>query len=218
MNTRSGALRSRRRSRSFAKAFRIQTEDPRTLAHDLYNILVGPIAKDLDDAHAQILMWSLDGMLRYLPIAALYDGQQYLLQRYWNVEFTLASRTRLAEMPSTCWKALGMGVSKAEPGFVALPSVPEELHDIVRDEKSKSNLGVLPGKVLLDEAFTEDQLKDSLRVSYPVVHIASHFELAPESEDSSFLLLGDGSHLTLTQLSLIPNLFANVDLLTLVGL
>ena len=62
---------------------------------------------------------------------------------------------------------------------------------------------------------TEDPLKDSLRVSYPVVHIASHFELQPDSEDSSFLLLGDGTHLTLTQLSLIPNLFANVDLLTL---
>ena len=62
---------------------------------------------------------------------------------------------------------------------MALPSVPEELHDIVRDENGKSNLGVLPGKVLLNEEFTEDQLKNSLRVSYPVVHIASHFELQP---------------------------------------
>ncbi len=108
-----------------------------------------------------------------------------------------------------------MGVSKAEPGFVALPSVSEELHDIVRDGNGKSNLGVLPGKVLLNEEFTEDQLKNSLRVSYPVVHIASHFELQPANEDSSFLLLGDGAHLSLTELSLIPNLFANVDLLTL---
>jgi CHAT domain-containing protein/Tfp pilus assembly protein PilF len=190
-------------------------EDPRPLAHDLYNILVGPIAKDLDDAHAQILMWSLDDMLRYVPIAALYDGHGYMLQRYCNVEFTLASRTRLAATPAPNWKALCMGVSKAEPGFVALPSVPEELHDIVRDENGKSNLGVLPGKVLLDEEFTEDQLKNSLHVSYSVVHIASHFELESKSEDSSFLLLGDGSHLTLTQMSLIPNLFANVDLLTL---
>jgi CHAT domain-containing protein/Tfp pilus assembly protein PilF len=200
-------------------AFREALQDPngdlRPQAQDLYNILIGPIATDLDGAHAQTLMWSLDGKLRYLPIAALYDGNKYLVQRYRNVEFTLASRTRLTETPASGWRALGMGVSKAEPGFVALPSVPEELRDIVRDENSKSDLGVLPGKVLLDEAFTEDQLKDSLRVSYPVVHIASHFELASENEDSSFLLLGDGSHLTLTQLSLIPNLFANVDLLTL---
>jgi CHAT domain-containing protein/Flp pilus assembly protein TadD len=200
---------------TFRKVLQAPADDPRTLANDLYSILIGPIAKDLEDAHAHVLMWSLDGMLRYLPIAALFDGQEYMLQRYCNVEFTLASRTRLAATPTPGWKALGMGMSKAQPGFVALPSVPEELHGIVRDENSKSNLGVLPGKVLLDAEFTADQLKNSLRVSYPVVHIASHFELQPASEDSSFLLLGDGSHLTLTQLGLIPNLFANVDLVTL---
>ena len=210
-----GRIALEKKITTFRRALQDPAEDPRELAHDLYNILIAPIAKDLDDAHAHILMWSLDGMLRYLPIAALYDGQDYLLQRYCNVEFTLASRTRLAATPLPVWKALGMGMSKAGQGFVALPSVPEELHDIVREENSKSNLGVLPGKVLLNEEFTEDQLKNSLRVSYPVVHIASHFELGSESADSSFLLLGDGTHLTLTELSLIPNLFANVDLLTL---
>jgi CHAT domain-containing protein len=200
---------------TFRRSLQEPEEDPRPLAHDLYNILVGPIGNDLDDIHAKILMWSLDGMLRYLPIAALYDGQGYMLQRFCNVEFTLASRTRLAATPAPTWKALCMGVSKAEPGFVALPSVPEELRDIVGDETGKSNLGVLPGKVLLNEEFTEDQLKNSLRVNYSVVHIASHFVLESKSEDSSFLLLGDGAHLSLTQMSLIPNLFANVDLLTL---
>jgi CHAT domain-containing protein/Tfp pilus assembly protein PilF len=210
-----GRIALEKKITTFRRVLQEPTEDPRPLAHDLYSILIGPIAKDLDGAQAQILMWSLDGMLRYLPIAALYDGQDYMLQRYCNVEFTLASRTRLAALPTPGWKALGMGMSKAEPGFVALPSVPDELHDIVRDENNKSNLGVLDGKVLLNEDFTEDALRNSLRISYPVVHIASHFELQPTSENSSFLLLGDGTHLTLTQLSLIPNLFANVDLLTL---
>jgi CHAT domain-containing protein/Tfp pilus assembly protein PilF len=187
--------------------------DPRPQAHDLYTILVGPIANDLNDAHAQIVMWSLDGMLRYLPIGALNDGQEYLIERYSNVEFTLASRTRLAQTPSADWKVLGVGVSKAEPGFDALPSVPGELHNIV--QTGNNSAGVLPGTLLLDEAFTEAQLKESLRGGYSVVHIASHFDLEPENSDKSFLLLGDGTHLTLAQLSLIPNLFANVDLLTL---
>ena len=200
---------------AFRATLQDPNEDPRPEARDLYNILIAPIAADLEGAHAQTLMWSLDGKLRYLPIAALYDGNKYLVQRYRNVEFTLASRTRLAATPASGWKALGVGVSKAEPGSPALPSVPEELRDIVRDEHGKSSQGVLPGKVLLDEAFTEDRLKNLLQISYPVVHIASHFELAPDSEDSSFLLLGDGSHLSLAELSLIPNLFVNVDLLTL---
>ena len=27
-------------------------------------------------------MWSLDGALRYLPVAALYDGTHYLVEQY----------------------------------------------------------------------------------------------------------------------------------------
>lgn len=187
--------------------------DPLPDAHDLYKILIGPIEKDLDDAKATTLMWSLDGMLRYLPIAALHDGQHFLVERYRNVEFTLASRTRLKERPNAAWKVLGLGVSKAEPGFAALPAVSQELRAIVRDEGGQT--GVLPGLTLLDDAFTQDRFQDLLSLNYPVVHIASHFELEPGDAAASFLLLGDGSHLTLARLALIPNLFANVDLLTL---
>ncbi len=41
--------------------------DPLPLAQELYRILVAPLARDLEQAHAQTLMWSLDGVLRYVP-------------------------------------------------------------------------------------------------------------------------------------------------------
>jgi len=44
--------------------------DPCPLAHELYQILVAPIAQDLEQAHAETLMWSLDGgcaTSRWLP-------------------------------------------------------------------------------------------------------------------------------------------------------
>ncbi|MBV9492291.1 MAG: tetratricopeptide repeat protein, partial [Verrucomicrobia bacterium] len=198
---------------SFRRGLQEPDSDPLPAAQELYQILIGPIEKDLQEAKATTLMWSLDGALRYLPVAALHDGHEYLVQRYRSVEFTLASRTRLKEAPAAAWNALGLGVSKAEPGFPALPAVPKELHGIIRDEQGMA--GVLPGTVLLDEAFTADRLQDSLHAKYAVVHIASHFELAPGDDSASFLLLGDGSHLTLARLALIPNLFADVDLLTL---
>jgi hypothetical protein len=37
---------------------------------------------------APTLLWSLDGVLRYVPIAALYDGQRYMVERFNNVLFT----------------------------------------------------------------------------------------------------------------------------------
>ncbi|MCW3062256.1 MAG: Tetratricopeptide 2 repeat protein [Capsulimonas sp.] len=189
--------------------------DPRPLALELYKILIGPIEKDLAGAQAKTLMWSLDGALRYLPIAALYDGRQYLAERYRNEVFTLASQSRLEDTPAAHWSALGLGVSQAQPGFEALPSVPEELHGIIQGDPANAN-AVLPGAVLLDAAFTRDSMIAALEDrKYPVVHIASHFSFRPGSDADSFLLLGDGTHLTLADLKTLPQVFQGIDLLTL---
>jgi CHAT domain-containing protein len=48
-----------------------------------------------------------------------------------------------------------------------------------------------------------------------VVHIASHFKFQPGNETQSFLLLGDGTHLTLAEIKNMGQLFSGVDLLTL---
>jgi CHAT domain-containing protein len=50
---------------------------------------------------------------------------------------------------------------------------------------------------------------------YPVVHIASHFRFQPGNEMQSYLLLGDGGHLSLAELKTSANLFGGVQLLTL---
>ena len=186
--------------------------DPLPLAQELYKILIGPVAEELEGAQAQTLMWSLDGKLRYLPISALHDGKKYVVERYRSVIFTLASRARLKDTPTLKWTALGLGVSKPVSGFSALPAVREELGGIVRSG-SGATQGVMTGDVLLDEAFTEQSLREALRKGHPLVHIASHFLLGDEGD--SFLLLGDGSRLTLERIALIPNFFAGVELLTL---
>jgi CHAT domain-containing protein len=72
---------------------------------------------------------------------------------------------------------------------------------------------------MLDEAFTEANLRDALiRRLYRVVHIASHFKFNPDgNSNDSFLLLGNGkfTKLTIAQIAAIPNFFAGVELLTL---
>src|SRR6185295_5898793 len=54
-----------------------------------------------------------------------------------------------------------------------------------------------------------------VREGYPVVHIASHFRFFPEREETSFLLLGDGTNLSLAELQDSPGIFERVELLTL---
>jgi CHAT domain len=85
---------------TFCAELRDPRSDPLPLAQELYKILIGPVAEELEDAQAQTLMWSLDGKLRYLPISALHDGEKYMVERYRSVIFTLASRPRLKDTPT----------------------------------------------------------------------------------------------------------------------
>ena len=185
--------------------------NPLPAAQALYQALVAPIAKDLDDAGARNVMLSLDGTLRYLPFGALHDGKQYLAQR-WNLPiYTSVTKNRLRDPVAGQWQAAGLGVTKAWPEFPALAGVKAEMDGIVKTPTG----GVMPGEVYLDGGFTAQRLRSVSQRQFPVMHLASHFRFSPGTEVNSFLLLGDGQHLTLGDIRTQNYRFDNVDLLTL---
>jgi CHAT domain-containing protein len=200
--------------------------DPRPLGKELYDILIKPIEKQLEGAGAKTLLWSLDGNLRLLPLAALWDGKEYFGQKYQNVTITLASRDNLGDPAIPNWRALGLAVSQAktvevkdlggtrEFPFAALPGAGAEVRSIVKSKQSPN--GVLPGLSLIDLEFNEAALEAELVRGYKIVHIASHLNLDPNDAAKSFLLLGDGTVLTVAELRNNPGLkFSGVELLTL---
>lgn len=198
----------------FREALQNPKYDPLPSAQELYKILLGPVAKDLAKSKTKTIMWSLDGVLRYVPVSALHDGKQYLVEQYQNVVFTPASQARLKDEPARNWNALGLGVSKAHGERIpALPGVIDEMRGIIRSDDNKT--GVLPGVLELDEQFTQETMLAQLRQRPKVVHIASHFQFSPGNETNSALLLGDGTFLSLAQIKSLPNIFGGVDLLTL---
>ena len=193
-------------------ALRDPRQDPRPAAKALYDVLIGPVAEDLKQAHAKTLMVSLDSVLRYIPTAALYDGKRYLAEQYAINVVTEAAADKMTQTPGR-WKVAGFGLTKAYPGFKALTGTKAELDSLV---KTKSNPGgLLEGKPYLDEAFTKDALQESLSDHYALLHVASHFQFVPGTEKDSFLLLGDGSRLDLAELRQGRYDFKDVDLLTL---
>ncbi len=202
-------------------ALRLALQDPKSdplpPAKELYQILIEPVVNDLKGADAKTLMWSLDGALRYVPIAALHDGEKYMVERYRNEIFTRSSVSRLAKDPVTPWRGLGFGVSNSSEGFEPLPAVVEELNSIFRDEDDpQTTKGTLPGRIMLNEKFTKDAMIAALQLQqYKLVHVASHFKLTPGDGTNSYLLLGKGDKLTVTQIDSLPDIFAGVDLLTL---
>ena len=185
--------------------------NPLPVAQALYQILVAPIAKDLEDAGVKTVMLSLDGALRYLPFSALHDGKQYLLQR-WNLPlYTSVTKNKLRDVVAPQWQAAGLGVTREWPEFKPLAGVKAEMGGIVKTAAG----GVMPGEVYLDEAFTALRLKDVSQRKFPLLHVASHFRFSPGTEVNSFLLLGDGERLTLGDIRTQNYRFDNVDLLTL---
>jgi CHAT domain-containing protein len=193
---------------AYRKTLSSSSQDPLPQAQALYQLLVGPIADDLRQAGAKTLMLSLDDTLRYLPFAALHDGKGYLIENLSVVMVTEAVRDKLGKLPNAKWSVWGLGVTHGGEGYAPLPYVGTELNGITGQK------GILTGKVMLDSAFSEGSLRDGLDQGYPIIHIASHFQFTPGSMDDSFLLLGDGSRMTLAQIKTKLN-FNGVELLTL---
>jgi CHAT domain-containing protein len=211
---RSSSIDSKELNRKIGELRRL-LQDPKSnplpVAQALYQILVAPIAKDLEEAGAKTVMLSLDGALRYLPFSALHDGKQYLVQR-WNLPlYTSVTKDKLRDSVSAQWQAAGLGVTREWPDFKPLAGVKAEMGGIVKTAAG----GVMPGEVYLDEAFTALRLKDVSQRKFPLVHVASHFRFSPGTEVNSFLLLGDGERLTLGDIRTQNYRFDNVDLLTL---
>jgi CHAT domain-containing protein/Tfp pilus assembly protein PilF len=215
----------RRKVFDFRQALQDPGSNPLPSAQYLYKILVEPVRKDLEGARAKTLVWILDDDLRYVPMTALHDGKGYLAEQYENVVITRAIVSRLKDKADvSAWRGVGMGVSKSYEGMQELPAVPKELHAVIREENANAPRGVVPGKVMLDEAFTLGNMTKAMEQKLPLLHIASHFVFSPGDETRSFLVIGgkedkDENHrLTLSDIRERPEIsFDHAELLALSG-
>jgi CHAT domain-containing protein/Tfp pilus assembly protein PilF len=194
--------------------------NPEALSKELYNVVFKPVEAKLP-ADTRTILWSSDGNLRYVPMAALYDGRHYLVERYNHVYFTRADGERMTRAVTRGWTATGLGTSAAhtvkvrgdEIDFVDLPGVGEELRLLVRWKGNPR--GIFAGETLQDAQFTRAAMLAALGRKRPVVHIASHFAFRPGDEERSFLLMGDGTVFTLAEMKQQGRMFDGVEMLTL---
>lgn len=196
--------------------------DPRPKARELYNEIFQPLEAELVVLRPDTLLWSLDSSLRYIPMASLFDGERYLVERYRHIVFTRNNRERLTAVPSLPWsRAQGMGSTQQHTVEIfgdkvhlpALPGVQQEL-DGIFGRRAAAPGGVLTGTYLLNGEFTSEALQKAGR-QFQVIHIASHFRFLAGDEEASFLLLGNGGKLSLAEMQALPDLFAGVELLVL---
>jgi CHAT domain-containing protein/tetratricopeptide (TPR) repeat protein len=197
---------------AFWSSLRQDAQGVLPVAQKLYTLLFAPIDVDLRQAAVRLLSLSLDGALRYVPFAALHDGGSYVVERYALSMRTGGGAPRTGEGVAE-GRAAGFGTTREAPGLGALRFVKSELASVIKTPESRN--GILPGVIRLDDAFTEAALREVLAGSAGIVHIASHFVFLPARDLDSWLLLGDGEHLTVERLLSSSFPFAGVDLLAL---
>ena len=155
------------------------------LSQQLYDWLLRPLEAELEAQGIETLVFSLDGVLQGIPMAALYDGQQFLIENY---QVALTPSLELFDpkpLDTENLSVLAAGLSESRQGFTPLPFVEAEIDNIQQRISGTT--------ALLDEEFTSAALQARVQTTNaPVVHIATHGQFGSRPEET-FLLAWDQS-------------------------
>jgi predicted outer membrane repeat protein len=176
-------------------------------AQQLYRWFIAPIEKELQAQGIDTLLFSMDNGLRLLPVAALHDGQQFLVEKYSTALIPSVNLidTRYRNLRDS--RVLAMGADTFA-NQAPLPAVPVELKVITEE---------WPGQSFLNQEFTVQRLtQERLQGGYPIIHLATHADFAPGRLSDSYIEFGNNQRLNLPQVRELPLREPNVvELLTL---
>ncbi|MBD0364419.1 MAG: CHAT domain-containing protein, partial [Coleofasciculus sp. C3-bin4] len=158
----------------------------------LYQWLVAPLEPELKARGIQNPAFIMDTHLRSIPIAALYDGQQFLIEKYSIGLMPSISLTDTRYQDIKNMQVLAMGSAKFTE-LKPLPAVPVELSAITPT--------LWRGKSFLNDAFTLENLKAQRQQRpFGIIHLATHATFQPGEVSNSYIQLWN-SKLRLNQLS-----------------
>ena len=152
------------------------------ICQQIYNLIIKPLEADLAASKIQTLAFVLDGSLKNVPMAALHDGKQYLLEKY---NIALSPGMQLLDpqpLENQKMQVLVGALSEERQGFVALPGVKTEI------DKINSEIST---EILFNQKFTSEALQKQIsKTPFPIVHLATHGEFSSKAEDT-FVLTWD---------------------------
>ncbi|MBD2256836.1 CHAT domain-containing protein [Pseudanabaena sp. FACHB-2040] len=202
--------------------FRIRLQRYRDPAFDssssqqLYAWLIQPFESALQASGTTTLVFVQDGVLRSVPMAALYDGQHYLIERYAVATTPSLTLTDFRPLREENLQALALGLSQSittadGQSFIPLRNVPTEINTVLTQ---------FPGsQALLNGEFSRERLGQTLaQRPFPLLHVATHGQFGGDPKDT-FIVTGKGEKLTFGELErLIRGSSPNAEPLELISL
>ena len=171
-------------------------------ASELYNLLIKPIEKELVQAKAQTILYAPDGQLRYVPLAALYDGKQWLVEKYRIsnlISYSLSDFVSKPQLPpSILAGAFGGKGDERKFGQTGLPATLKEVQAIANSFQNSTTL--------TEEQFSRQAIESRLK-NYNILHLATHAEFNIGTPENSFIIFGNGDKIGLREITdwQIPN-------------
>jgi len=177
----------------------VNTKTQAELSSQLYDYLITPIKRFLVP-EVDTLVFILDGSLRNIPLAALYNDsqQEYLVEEY---AIALSSGLELSDTPETLDRqnltalvaVLSESVKSEGTTYPKLEEVNTEVEAIKQ---------YFPSSIVLrNRDFTKENFKENLTsLPFPIVHLATHGAFGKDLE-STFVLTHEGQRLSAPELS-----------------
>jgi len=186
-----------------------------TALKKLHETLIAPLEPILAEAEIETLLYAPDGALRYIPLAALTDGNQWLIEKYRINNITALSLTDFDQPSSNkelsvLTAAYTSGQHTIDLGYRQIPfnglkfagAEVANIAQMISGTKSPR----------LDQNFTKDIVYEMN--DYSVVHFATHAQFLPAKPKDSFIVFGNGEHSTIDDIKNWDTL-TNVDLVVL---
>ncbi|MBE9101354.1 CHAT domain-containing protein [Vacuolonema iberomarrocanum] len=152
-------------------------------AQQLYDWMIAPLETELEAEEVENLSFVLGAGLRSLPIAALHDGEGFLVERYsvgLMPSLSLVD-TRYRNIQDN--EVLAMGAAEFPDQF-PLPAVPFEVQEIANE--------IWEGEAFLNQEFTLANLLAQRRdTPFGIVHLATHGEFRSGELSNSYIQFWD---------------------------
>jgi CHAT domain-containing protein len=159
-----------------------QRAEVQQAAESLYTDLIRPLEALFTENQIKQLVFVLDGALARVPMAALYDGEAFLIEKY-----AVANSPGLALMEPGRARAgkptilLG-ALTTEEAGFVRLKFAQQEVEEIGREFRNVTLAG---------DQFSADNLRQALAAQpFNLVHLASHASFGGSAETTFVVVHG----------------------------
>ncbi len=159
-----------------------QTNTYLSSAQELYQLMIAPLDAELEKLKTDTIIFSVDAGLRTLPLAALNDGEKFLVEKY-SLSLTPSLHLldpRYQDIQNS--RVLAMGISEF-PDKNPLPAVPVELQTIAQKWSVETVFG--------QSATLENLRRLRSKANPSIIHIATHAQFKSGQLNNSYIQLSD---------------------------